>query len=100
MLAISSLLLSLAVGWRVNNIVAAGVVVVCSIYFGFRPSANFAAAVLSDSIYEALLVSAAACLVWYFSLLRIWLLAVASALLGMALITRSIGDAIVPVFAI
>jgi len=102
MLAIGVLLLSLAVGWRVNNIVAAGVVVGCSIYFGFRPSADFMFFdyVLSDTIYEALLVSAAACLVWYFSLLWIWLLAVASALLGMALITRTIGYAIVPVFAI
>ena len=99
MLAVASLLLSLAVGWRVNNILAAGVVVGCSVYSGFRLFADFES-VMSDSIYEALLVSAAACLVWYFSLLRIWLLAVASALLGMALITRSIGYAIVPVFAI
>jgi hypothetical protein len=99
-LAISSLLLSLAIGWRVNNIAAALLIVVCSIYLGFRVGATSFWEVASDWIYEALLVSAAACLVWYFSLLKIWLLAIASTLLGMALITRNIGYAIVPVFTI
>jgi hypothetical protein len=99
MLAIGCLLLSLAVGWRVNNIVGAGVVFICSCYFGFRPSASFDS-VGSDAIYEALIVSAAACIVWYFSLSRLWLLAVSSALLGMALISRTVGYAILPVFAI
>jgi hypothetical protein len=96
LLASSSLLLSLAVGWRVNNVLAAGLIVA---YLAFRPF-TYSDLVMSDPLYEALLVSAAACLVWYFSLSRIWLLAVASALLGMALITRTIGYSIVPVFAI
>jgi hypothetical protein len=50
MLAVASLLLSLAVGWRVNNILAAGVVVGCSVYSGFRLFADFES-VMSDSIY-------------------------------------------------
>ena len=99
LLATSSLLLSLAVGWRVNNVLAAGLIVACSMYREFRPYLDIES-VMSDPLYEALLVSAAACLVWYFSLSRIWLLAVASALLGMALITRTVGYSIMPVFAI
>jgi hypothetical protein len=99
-LATSSLLLSIAVGWRTNNIVASVIVVFCSLYLGFRPPSETFWLVHSDSLYEALVVSAAACLICYFSLLRLRFLVAASGLLGMALITRTIGYAILPVFVI
>ena len=66
LLATSSLLLSLAVGWRVNNVLAAGLIVACCMYLGFRPYTDYGY-VMSDPLYETLLVSAAASLVWYFS---------------------------------
>ena len=98
LLAISSLLLALATAWRVNNVLAAALVVGLSTYYGIRINTPVSV-VMSDPLYEALLVSSAACLIWYFSICKTWLLIVASVFLSMAVIVRGIGYSVIPVFA-
>jgi hypothetical protein len=93
LLFLSHLFLALVIGWRTRSIVAAWIVLGAASLA--RPFNN-PAEVMSDTLYEASLITGIALLITYAARNRLRFLVGSATLLGVACTTRTIGAAVLP----